>query len=157
MATDLDLTGLAKKFAKLGPQVIEAVERGAFSGAQAARTLLVGVTPTNLGQMRNSWHVSRHPAVQVFNDAPYAGIVERGARPHSVSRAGIDALTMWARRKLGLGEAEARRVAFAVAHKLRTQGQAPTFFVRNQLPRISRITRSEVERELRKLSKKEAR
>lgn len=146
----IDLSQLSRELKRAGKNAMDAIKRGAWSGAQASRTLLVHVTPVNTGQLKNAWKAYRKPDPEVVNEAPHAGIVERGARPHAVSRAGIASLTRWAELKLGLSEKEARGVAFAIAHKLRTKGQAPTFFVRNQLGRIVEITRNEVVRELRR-------
>ena len=83
----------------------------------------------------------------VLNDAPYAGIVEHGARPHQVSLEGRAALAGWARRNIqGLKPGEDWAVAEGIARKLAAEGQKPTFFVRNELPNLNRDMVVEVER-----------
>lgn len=119
-----------------------AVRRSAHYGA----AFLARKTPVDRGELKNAWRVSPPGVtpVTITNSAPYAGIVERGARPHAVSREGIEAITGWARRKLGLPEDEARGVAFAIAQKLKERGQEPTYFVRGSLETMSQHLRREL-------------
>lgn len=148
-----------------------AVARGVKSAAQAGRTYMVQVTNTRgkvyTGQFKASWRVQKNSAaigtkaraaravagVELVNSAPHAGIVELGARPHSVNREGIENLTLWARRVLGLSPEEARSAAFAIAAKFRREGQKPTFMVRDSLPKLRVILGKEVDREIIKASR----
>ena len=73
----------------------------------------------------------------------YAPAVEFGTKPHPVSEAGILAIADWARRKLPLGQApgkraapgsldaEALRVAHAIAWKIRAKGSQGAFMFRD--------------------------
>lgn len=89
----------------------------------------------------------------VTAEAPHSGIVELGARPHEVNKEGIEALTGWVRRKLGvLDVGEARSIAYAIAAKIREQGQAPRYVFRDALPQAKIFFREELER----LSRREA-
>jgi hypothetical protein len=74
-----------------------AIRRGANEGAHRARAILVTRTPTDTGHLRAAWRVVERfgGLPTVINDAPYAGVVEMGARPHPVSREGIQALVEW--------------------------------------------------------------
>ena len=142
-----------------------AVQSGLRDAAHFGRALLVRQTDqlgkVDQGQFRNSWRVAKEGApptaggfqdYQIVNDAPYAGIIERGARPHPVSPEGIEALTHWARRKLGLSLDEAAGVAHAIAWKLRRHGQRPTWLVRESLPELGRMLRTSTEAKLRRAS-----
>lgn len=85
--------------AELGP----AIRRGMALGAVRGKAHMVKRTPTNTGQMRNSWEFtslmgSGDPVL--WNTAPHVGIVEQGARPHPVSQEGLVAIAAWVRRKL---------------------------------------------------------
>lgn len=78
---------------------LKAVQRGIIRGAFAGERVLVKATPVDQGEMRRAWHVRKtgrknQPAV-LINDAPYAGIIERGARPHKVGFAGWEQIYSW--------------------------------------------------------------
>lgn len=78
-----------------------AIKQALFSGAQRGRGLLVKVSPVDRGILRNAWRVLKFASgVSLVNDQPYAGIMERGARPFKMSRAGIEALAGWVKRKI---------------------------------------------------------
>lgn len=158
--------------------VRKAIARGALLGAERGKTLIVRKTPWDEGQLAGSWDIKKGRVTMfgrsvllatLFNDAPHAGIVERGARPHPVGRKGIEALTQWAwrhRRELGIvtasgrarrgakAMAEARSVAFAIAAKIRLRGQVGTFFVRKNLPAIQKAMASEIKRQIKDLAKR---
>lgn len=103
--------------------------------------------------------------VDVINDAPHAGIVERGARPHSVSEDGRMALRLWVKRNLGAElrlnmreqfgkvrrldfEAQIDAIVWGICHKLRREGQKPRWIVRDRMPLLERMLKIEVERRL---------
>jgi hypothetical protein len=85
----------------------EAIARGARAGAERGRTYMSKRTPIDLGQLRAGWKVKGgSPAPEqggatlatLDNDAPHVGIVELGARPHTMSPAGWAAIYEWVRR-----------------------------------------------------------
>jgi hypothetical protein len=168
--TPEQVPGLLKRHAKEMP---EAIARGAFRAANRARTRLVRVSPVDQGQYKNSWTIKEVKSffrryVVVVNDAPHAGIIELGARPHKVNREGIEALKEWAKRHMLLGaqravrrvrkanrasvqadvDAEATRVAFAIAKKIEKYGQRGRFVVERQMPHITRWLAQEMAKEL---------
>jgi len=60
---------------------------------------------------------------RVFSSLPYAIVMDQGRRPGSpISREGIDAIGLWAQRKLGLSAEEAASAKFAIATHLVAQG-----------------------------------
>lgn len=120
-----------------------------FKARLVARTDELGITDT--GMYKNGWRVSAgegETAAQVYNDAPYAGVIELGARPHPVSAEGREAIARWAMRKLGLGETEAKSAAFLIARKLQAEGQKGHFVVRDLIPEARRYFAEELSRVL---------
>lgn len=104
---------------------------------------------TDRGILKAGWKARRRGnGAEVVNDAPHAGIVELGARPHEVGKAGISAIARWAVRKLGLDEKEAMGAAYAIAAKIREVGQKPRYLVRDALPKARAFFRDELARSL---------
>jgi hypothetical protein len=140
-----------------------AVTKGLRAGAMRGLAHMPGKTPTDQGQLRNGWRASASDrdargrflstggVPRLYNDAPHAGIVESGARPHPVSEEGMDELRLWAMRKLGVDEKEGKRIAEAIAWKLRTDGQEPTYFTRAEIPALLQFAEQELDRELKKV------
>lgn len=69
------------------------------AGAMACQARLARATPVYTGMLKAGWHVRQIPGTEpgwsTENSVPYMGIIEKGARPHGVSREGIEALTRW--------------------------------------------------------------
>lgn len=62
-------------------------------------------------------------AGRVFSSLPYAIVMEEGRRVGApISRAGIDAIGLWAQRKLGLSADEADNAKWAIANVIMAQG-----------------------------------
>lgn len=60
---------------------------------------------------------------RVFSSLPYAVVMEDGRRPGApISRAGIDAIGLWAQRKLGMSAAEAASAKWAIANVIVAHG-----------------------------------
>lgn len=60
---------------------------------------------------------------RVFSTLPYAIVMEEGRRPGSpISRDGIDAIGLWAQRKLGLSAEEAAGAKWAIAQHIIQRG-----------------------------------
>jgi hypothetical protein len=169
-------------------KVAGAIERGAIRGAHRGKAHLIAETDrkgiTDMGQYRGSFQVfrgkigpGRSALASIENHAPIAGIVELGARPHPVSKEGIEAIARWVQRKLGIvgvhgpvqqkvnaktGKVtfkqprkfvditdEAMQIANAIAWKIRHHGQEGRFVFAEAKPQIERYFREEVERILR--------
>jgi hypothetical protein len=83
---------------------IRAFESAVFRAAEKSivhlqrKTNLIG--KNDRGQFRSSWFVEKRAngGWNVVNDAPHAGIIEEGARPHGVNQEGWNAIYEWARR-----------------------------------------------------------
>jgi Bacteriophage HK97-gp10, putative tail-component len=151
----------------------KAVFRAMFSAAQRGKAFIVGKSPVDRGILRNAWKVIRLSSineVQLVNDQPYAGIVERGARPFKISSAGLWALKSWVLRKLKSGEMngrsslktkklmkrrntpdlekEAEGIAYAIAKKFEKVGMKGKRFVLNNLTILASLMDAEVKRSL---------
>lgn len=60
---------------------------------------------------------------RVFSSLPYAAVINDGRRPGApISRAGIDAIGLWAQRKLGLTADAADEAKWAIAASIVAQG-----------------------------------
>lgn len=152
-----------------------AVRKGALRAAHRGRTHLVSVSPVDQGAFKSAWRVARDAEgyPMITNDAPYAGVIERGARPHPVSREGIENIKEWVKRKVlggltlakysaqqgrkvkrGSGsvswvDREAESIAWAIAAKLKKEGQKGLYLVQNAVPLLADWTAVEVERAVR--------
>jgi len=85
----------------------KAIFRAMVSSAQRGKGFLVAATPVDRGILRNAWKIVKSSAtneVQLVNDQPYAGVMERGARPFKMGRAGIEAIKGWVGRQLRAGK-----------------------------------------------------
>lgn len=135
--------------------------------AHLGRRLMTKSTPVDQGQLKNSWKVrvwggtigDGTIAAKLTNDAPHAGIVEGGARPHPVSQQGVAAIYAWVWRNRQMfslttpgGKASSSKatraaamgIANAIAHRIRLKGQKPTYFVKNKMPQLHQIAINEV-------------
>lgn len=149
-----------------------AFRKGTLAAAHKARTRLVRDSPVDRGLLKNAWVVQRNAAdtipVQVENSAPYAGVIERGARPGGLyGQKAIEAIAGWVKRKLLKAgpkrgrvkagpmtpmqnakavdaDAEAMRIARAIVERYRKHGRAGKFFVKKLLPHFSQDAHKEV-------------
>ena len=155
----------------------EAPLLGATIGARKARALLVKRSPTDLGQLRASWRVRpgrlQGNAIQmpsIENDAPHAGIVELGARPHGVNLEGRIALYEWVRRHFRFTVGKSKRmqrvtgetfedpvlneIMWGIVAKLKREGQKPTYFVRDSLKESGDLIFASVKRHMNRAHRK---
>ncbi len=130
--------------------------------ARQGQALLVRRTPKDLGQAKAGWRVSqpikgtKGARVDLYNDNPYVGVLEEGARPHPVNMEGRIAIYEWVRRHyagmrkmsgpLRPGEKRKMRrpaksgaekeildITNAIIQKIRKKGQKGTHFVKNSM------------------------
>lgn len=148
-----------------GERIRRAIPKAARAAAQRFKARLVARTDelgiTDQGILKNSWRVgtgggrddagrftagSGGTVARVYSDAPHAGVIELGARPHAVSLEGREAIARWAMRKLNLSEKEAEHAAFAIAKKIEKVGQKPRYLVRDCLDDARRYFGEELSR-----------
>lgn len=144
---------LPKALESLELAVRAAITRGLKSGAHRGQARLISKSPVDLGELKASWKIyPRGDGWVLQNTAPHTGIVEHGARPHGVNQAGQEALAGWVRRHFPMLDQKAQDgVLWGIINKLKTRGQKPTYFVRNELEALAKDSQREVEHELRRL------
>lgn len=131
----------------------QALELGARAAALKLVAYLVNITDqlgiTDRGVYKAGF---RADGSTVYNDAPHAGIVELGARPHPVSEEGQKAIRSWVIRKLGADEADADNITFLICRKIAEDGQAPRYVMRDALEKAHEFYKEEVNRIFERLS-----
>lgn len=149
----LTLGQLSKQINKDMKAITKAVKYGVKNGANKGKNLMKSVTPVDQGLMKKSWNVIEEDnKITINNDAPHAGIVEYGARPHSVNQEGFEAIKAWCSRKLpGASEKEINSFTYAIINKIKNQGQEGTFIVRDNLDTLVSLVFDEIKSELDKL------
>lgn len=157
-------------------ELLEGIHTAQIDSAHATLAVVVSDTDAaglvDLGAYKNSWDVvDKGEEVRLVNDAPYAGVIEQGARPFTPP---LQPLVDWAERKaadLGLvGDAQldgqgqfrgrhslesaqrqaAKRIARAIQRKFAREGYRPRYIMRNRLPyalqQLKRAIREHVDR-----------
>lgn len=132
-----------------GKKVEQAVDRAKPLTSARIVAFLKRISPVDQAHFKNAW---QGDANGVRNDAPHAGIIERGARPHGVSIEGQQAIAEWAQRKFGVDEKEARSISFLICKKLKEHGQPGKYLVRNNLQQFLGWFQQEIERQLKAVS-----
>lgn len=105
---------------------------------------------TDRGILKNSIRADRgiDGGATVSIDAPHAGVIELGARPHPVSKEGREMIAAWAMRKLGVDEETAKQMSWGIAQRIAKEGQKPTYVVRDCMPAAQRYFAEELVRVL---------
>lgn len=155
----IDIGRLPEELAKRERAIKEGILRGIRNGVRRGRAMLVLRTPKDMGLAKASWYdssvggPSTGTVAEIWNSAPYAGILEEGARPHGVSAEGRLAIYEWARRHFpDEDDAGLKRITHAICHKLATRGQRPTYFVREARPALVEAAVEEIIRSVQKIS-----
>lgn len=181
----VDLNKLPAALRSNEQAVRRAIARGIAIGSVQGKAILMRATPVDQGQLKASWKIGARALDvptgsnvlgKLYNDAPHAGVVELGARPHPVSPAGWIAIYEWVRRHPELYTAPPMAVRMrrarsggrgaspwkpfwgpdpqimaitnAIVWKLRTRGQRPTYFIRRNLDRVQRAVLQSIANEL---------
>lgn len=140
-----------------------AVRRGVVSGAARCVPYLVERGDTaapasvngsrgafNTGNYRRRWRMrALTDGAVVFNDATYAGVIEKGRRPGKFPD--ISAVRAWARRKLHLSPKEAKRAAYPIARAIARRGLRARVVMtpKSVQQAMTKIVVDEVRREIR--------
>lgn len=120
--------------------VKRALQRAAEKGVDVLRS----ATPVDQGAMIEAWRVVvlSNGDLYIRNNAPHAGIIEAGARPHTVSEAGRLAIQDWAERH-GMENPEA--AAWGIVKKIEKEGSRAHWIVRDSLEVLTDIIHEELE------------
>jgi hypothetical protein len=162
----VEASQLGAKFRALQEEIEAAGRQGAFRAALRGVRVVAEDTPVDEGVARAGWQVQRTPdGAELFNDVPYAGILEAGSRPH---RPPLRPILEWVVRKFGLdlnNDGGSRRsfeslddvprntmaLAMAVVQKIEDEGTEAHWMVKNNLDELAELLDQETERMLRKL------
>lgn len=141
--------GLGSLYRAAAKIVASALRDGARLAAERSRALLVSKSPVGVGaHFKNAWKVIPGSSGQVLahldNDAPHAGLVERGARPHSVNEEGVAAIREWVRIKLGVPAGDVERATRSIVWHIRTHGMKASYLVRDSLGQQRQFLREEI-------------
>ena len=137
-------------FAKLS---LEKKRKAVVGGIARSIPDLVAASPVDTGMYADSWDFTiQEKSVILGNYAPYAGVIEYGARPHPTP---IGPLLDWAKRVLQSPsqppkyEPKVWALAKAVQRKLAERGQEPKHIMENAIPMIIENIKKELENALR--------
>jgi hypothetical protein len=130
--------------------------RALFKAALIGEGIVSAKTPVDRGQLRNAWKViPTSDGAELFNDAPHAGIIELGSRPH---RPPFRPILEWVVRVFGTGkksfedysevDSHLFGIANAIIKKIEAEGTKPRYMVRDSLPMLTKIAKREVEKAL---------
>lgn len=111
---------------EFGPRAVAAARLGLQVGAGRAvfelqrRTDQAGAL--DVGTFKRGWKSEPiEKGVRIFNQAPYASVIEYGRRVGATAPP-TSALIPWVKRKLGVPDEKARSVAFLVAQAIQRNG-----------------------------------
>lgn len=94
--------------------------------------------PILFGNYKRSWKILKRTSnsVEVGSDIPYAGVIEYGSRPHFPP---VDAMRLWAKRKMGLSGKDAKNVAFLVSRAIAKHGTKPRYINTGSQPMFQKF------------------
>lgn len=150
MATrTINLNQVADRYRRLGRQFWPTVMKGARLGAERARAEMVKRSQEafDRGASARSWKATTSVSdrtVTVYNQAPYAGVIEYGRRPGSKPPPS-KVLEPWVRRKLKVSRKKAPGVAFVVARKIGRDGIPGKYIMARARGAIIRAILAEIE------------
>lgn len=172
MILRVDIDQFAATLAMLGDKWVQAASKGLRSGALRGRHIVVEETDAkgavNTGYYKRAWKAERVDAetARIWNDAPYAGVIEYGRRPGTFPP--LAALEPWVARKLAirarttvgamrrktwlrrtLWESEVRSVTLKIARKIAYRGIKARWVLRDAAPKIIGAVTEEIGKALR--------
>lgn len=160
MAETLDISQFGAELRGQPERVESAAGDAAFRAAMRSMPRVVKDTPSDTGRARAGWDVRRaEGGADLYNDAPHIGILEAGSRPHWPP---LEPILRWVVRVFGIDaedNATSRRsyedaedvsdeaygIAFAVQAKIARDGTEPHWMVRDNLPRMRKLLKEELE------------
>lgn len=146
----VDLSKFAKEIGAFTDQSIKDLKEATLEGIVRSIPLLVEKSPVDTGLYAQSWGFEKKEWGAILgNYAPYAGIIEYGARPFTPP---IGPLLGWAKRVLQDPSQppdyspEVWRLAKGVQKKISEQGMAPRHIMENAIPQILENIKEEFRR-----------
>lgn len=159
---ELTLGEFAEEVGDLPGNLEAAIIRGLRSAAARGVSAVVEAIQTtkpypavDRGELAGSVEHSTLPrGARISVDAPHAAVVENGTRPFWPP---LQPLEDWARRKFGVDDDEAEEIAVAVQRKIAMFGIEPRHYFRRAMTVIRKFVPIEVESELAKFGRLQAR
>lgn len=146
----VDLKDFAKELGKWSDNSIKELKQATLKGIAHSIPDLVAASPVDQGFYAQSWdfHEEEWGAI-IGNYAPYAGVVEDGARPFKPP---LGPLLGWAKRVLQSGsqppdyEPRVWALAIATQKKIERVGIAPKHVLENAIPGILKNIKAEMQK-----------
>ena len=145
------LEDFSKELGKWATASLETKKKAVIAGIARSIPDLVAASPVDTGLYAASWGMTvQEMSVTLGNYAPYAGVIEDGARPH---RPPLGPLLAWAKRVLQSSAQpennykDDKRVwalAIYVQKKIEEQGSDPRHILENMIPQIIENIREEL-------------
>lgn len=150
----LNANQFASYMAALGPKfraaAITGMRRAGLRTLQHVQRRTSEIGAVNTGFYRQAWKYMPTPdGSQVFNQAPYAGVIELGRRPEK-KQPPLEAIARWAQRKLGLTEKQAWHAAVPIARAIAKKGIPGRYVLQGANEAIEGFVIAEVTDELKK-------
>ncbi len=144
----VDLADFSKELGNFSKLSLAKKRKAVLRGIARSIPDLVAASPVDTGLYSASWGFTadEHSAV-LGNYAPYAGVIEYGARPHAMP---IGPLLAWAKRVTGSSsqppeyESKVWALAKYVQAKIAKFGQEPKHVMENSIPTIIENIRLEL-------------
>lgn len=136
----VNLSDFSKELNSFQEKTLKEQKEAAVKGIVASIPDLVKASPVDTGAYASSWDFTvEERSVVLGNYAPYAGIIEYGARPFTPP---IAPLLAWAKRILKDGSQppdyspQVWALARGTQNKIAAQGMQPRHIMENMIPKI---------------------
>lgn len=140
MTVQVKLEDFAEKLAEFSDRHISEIKKGVVSGVARSVPDLVASSPVDTGLYAQSWDFTADDEKAVLgNYAPYAPVIEFGARPFTPP---IGPLLAWAKRVLKDSSQPPKyspkvwALARGVQRKIAAEGMKPKHILTNMIPKI---------------------
>ena len=144
------LSDFSKELGKFGELSLEKKRKAVASGIAQSIPDLVAASPVDTGLYAASWDMTvLEKSVILGNYAPYAGVIEYGARPFTPP---LGPLLAWAKRVTGSSsqppnyDSHVWALAKHVQKKISEQGMQPRHIMENMIPTIIENIKMELKR-----------
>lgn len=145
----INLEDFSKELGNFAKQSFATKKKAVVAGVARSIPDLVAASPVDTGLYAASWDFTvEEAAVIIGNHAPYAGIIEYGARPFTPP---LGPLLAWAKRVTGSGsqppeyDEEVQALARYTQKKISREGMRPRHILENMIPTIIENIRKELQ------------
>jgi len=153
------LRGLPKKFEKAA---LEGLELGAARAVPVLQRAADNAPPASANGKRGARDSGRYrgafkwmkitDGVVIYNGMTYAGVIEKGRRKGKKPPP-TRVIALWAQRRLGLSEKQAKAAAFPIARAIGRRGLLARSVFGSSRPKIASVVRTEVQASIKRHSR----